>query len=117
MSDEKKLMFVPPPPPAMHGDGRTITITKGYQDGADNTAGIWIGTGRDRNMVAIFSTPDQIGIGIYEKGANGPCGICLHLDNDGAGVIQFADNDGRYVSLGLDDVKMMMAHCQAGSGI
>lgn len=72
-------------------------------------AGIWIGTGQDRAMIAIFSTPTQTGVGIYEKGIKGPCGICLYLDQEGAGCIQFADDDGRFVSLGLDDVKRLLA--------
>jgi hypothetical protein len=113
----EQFTFVPPPQPtgAVGAGPRNIIVADEIRVGrititsyGEDEAGIWIGNGQDRHMIAIFSTPTQVGVGVYEKGVKGPCGICLHLGADGAGMIQFADDDGRYVSLGLEDVRRLL---------
>lgn len=79
-----------------------------------DSAGIWIGTARDRPMIAIFYTPSQVGIGIYEKGAPGPTNICLHLDHEGAGTVQFSNDGGTskggdFASLSLESARKLLA--------
>lgn len=82
-----------------------LVITKTPEGGA----GIWIGNTRGP-MIAVFRIGkdggDQTGVGIYAPGANGPCNVCLGVDNQGAGYIQFA-RGREVVNLTFDDVKKL----------
>ncbi len=106
--------FPPPPPPEMHATGDRVVIVadeirvgplviSASNKGKD--AGLWIGTGRDRDMVAIWSNEWGVGVGIYQKKPDGPTDVCLYVDGNGDGAIQFTDNDGKVYSLTLADVK------------
>ncbi len=74
------------------------------------SAGIWIGDGHKHDMIAIFSTPDQVGVGVYAQSdkAQGPCDVCL-MTSHGAGAIQFSNASGETVVLDFDTVKQILA--------
>lgn len=83
-----------------HGDGDISLI--GMKDGA----GLWIN--RNGASIALFNLANgQLGVGIYPsnyKGGGTP--ICLAVDDDGAGFIQFVDKDGRIRVLRAEDVPL-----------
>lgn len=73
------------------------------------SAGIWIDRGPSKSMIAIFSVPGQVGIGVYGPDAiQGPCDVCLYVDEQGSGTIQFSNAKGELQSLGFDEVKKLL---------
>ena len=64
-------------------------------------------TGADRPMVAIFDCSGQVGVGVYQKRPKGPTNICLYVDQEGNGSIQFANAKGEAEMLSFDDVKRL----------
>jgi hypothetical protein len=90
---------------AIHVGPLVITSLAGGKD-----AGIWIGDGKDRPMVAIFASGKMVGIGVYGDRGDGPCDICLCVDQKGTGYIQFSNAKGELQTFGFDEVKKL---CEA----
>jgi hypothetical protein len=75
----------------------------------DGGVGIWFGTAKNGPMISLFQTKGkcgETGVGIYARGAVGPCRVCLCLDQDEAGAIQFARGE-EVVFLTFDMVKKL----------
>lgn len=70
----------------------------------DGGAGIWIDRGKDRDMIALFSTDAQTGVGIYAKGERGQTNVCLFVNERGEGAVQFAGPGGSSLSVSLSDL-------------
>lgn len=94
-------------------DGKTIDadevrvgsmVIRKTEDGT----GLWIGNGVVTPCVALFHMGgDNVGVAVYPPGTGPIPGVCLGVDENGAGQVQFGSGD-RVINLTFDMVEKLV---------